>query len=82
MTKPIVVNAYEFTVSDVEDPDIYAAEPIFEWQNSEAGKWMMKHSDPTPSWHQMTDIAAWGVRYLIRGYLSPENYTYWKLKYE
>ena len=82
MTKPIVVNAYEFTVSDVEDPDIYAAEPIFEWQNSEAGKWMMKHSDPTPSWHQMTDIATWGVRYLIRGYLSPENYTYWKLKYE
>ena len=82
MTKPIVVNAYEFTVSDVEDPDIYAAEPIFEWQNSEAGKWMIKHSDPTPSWHQMTDIATWGVRYLIRGYLSPENYTYWKLKYE
>ncbi len=80
--KPIVVNAYTFTVSDVEDPDIYAAEPIFEWQKSEAGQWMMKHSNPTPSWHQATDIAIWGVRYYIRGYLTPELYTYWKLKYE
>ncbi len=82
MTEPIVVNAHWFTVSDVEDPDIYAAEPIFEWQNSEAGQWMMKHSNPTPSWHQATDMSTWGVRYLIRAYLTPELYTFWKLKYE
>ena len=82
MTKPIVVKAHTFTVSDVDDPDIYAAEPIFEWQNSEAGKWMMKHSNPVPSWHQETDFSTWGTRYLIRGYLTPELYTFWKLKYE
>lgn len=80
--KPIVVKAHTFTVSDVDDPDIYAAEPIFEWQNSEAGKWMMKHSNPVPSWHQETDFSTWGTRYLIRGYLTPELYTFWKLKYE
>ncbi len=78
----ITVKAYEFTVGDVEDPEIYAAEPIFEWQNSEAGKWMMEHSDPIPSFHQATDMAAWGTRYVIRGYLTPELYTFWKLKYE
>lgn len=78
----ITVVAHKFTVSDVEDPDIYAAEPIFEWQSTEAGKWMMNHSDPVPSLHQVHDIASWGVRYYIKGYLSPENYTYWKLKYE
>lgn len=82
MTKPIAVIAHKFTVGDVDDPDIYAAEPIFEWQNSEAGKWMMEHSDPVPSWHQMNDISSWSVIYCIKGYLSPENYTYWKLKYE
>ncbi len=82
MKTPIVVKAHTFTVSDVDDPDIYAAEPIFEWQNSEAGKWMMKHSSPVPSWHQETDFATWGTRYLIRGYLTPELYTFWKLKYE
>ena len=89
MTEPIVVNAHWFTVSDVEDPDIYwnvfhfrAAEPIFEWQKSEAGQWMMKYSDPAPSWHQATDLASWGVRFLTRGYLTPELYTFWKLKFE
>lgn len=82
MTNPIVVKAHAFTVSDVDDPDIYAAEPIFEWQNSEAGQWMMKHSSPAPSWHQETDFSTWGTRYLIRGYLTPELYTFWKLKYE
>ena len=56
MKTPIVVKAHTFTVSDVDDPDIYAAEPIFEWQNSEAGQWMMKHSNPVPSWHQETDF--------------------------
>ena len=82
MINPITVLAHMFTVGDVDDPDIYAAEPIYKWQHSEAGQWMMKHSDPIPSWHQMTDLASWGVRYCIKGYLSPENYTYWKLKYE
>lgn len=78
----ITVNAHWFTVGDVDDPEIYAAEPILEWQNSEAGQWMMKYSDPTPSWHQARDLASWGTRYCIRGYLTPELYSYWKLKYE
>lgn len=82
MTKPIAVTTHAFVVSDVDDPDIYAAGPILEWQKSEAGQWMMKYSNPVPSWHKETDIAAWGTRYIIRGYLTPELYTYWKLKFE
>jgi hypothetical protein len=79
----ITVLAHNFTVGDVDDPDIYAAQPIYEWQQSEAGQWMMKHSDPTPSWHQAGILRmSYGTSYQIRGYLTPQLYTFWKLKYE
>lgn len=78
----IVVIAHKFTVGDVEDPDLYAGEPIYEWEQSEAGQWMMEHSDPTPKWERIYDLTIYGTRYAIKGYLTPEKYTYWKLKYE
>ena len=30
---------HEFRLGDVEDPEIYAAQPIWEWQQTEAGAW-------------------------------------------
>ena len=29
---------HQFNLGDVEDPDIYAAQPIWEWQQTEKGK--------------------------------------------
>ena len=74
--------AHFFTVGDVEDPDIYAAEPLWEWQNSEAGKWAMENCAETPSWHRALDLNKYGYAYQIKIQLTPEQYTYWKLKYE
>lgn len=31
-------------MGDVEDPEIYVAEPIFKWQQTEQGKWVMQHA--------------------------------------
>jgi hypothetical protein len=79
----ITVLAHKFTIGDVDDPDIYAAQPMYEWQQSEAGQWMMKYSDPTPSWHQARIPGYdYGTSYQIIGYLTPKLYTFWKLKYE
>ena len=73
---------YQFKIGDVEDPAIYAAEPLWQWQQSEAGKWIMEHSLETPSWH------SGGISYLdmyttyhVRAILLAEDYTYWKLKF-
>jgi hypothetical protein len=41
-TKELTV--HEFTMGDVEDPDLYAAEPLYKWQESAEGKW------DAPSW--------------------------------
>jgi hypothetical protein len=72
--------AHCFNVGDVEDPDIYAAEPIWEWQHGEAGKWAMENCSETPSWHRET--IQYGYWYHVKITLTPKQLVYWKLKYE
>ena len=69
-------------MGDVEDPDLFVAQPIYEWQQTEAGKWIMENSNPKPSWHHQVDYTTYGQLYLIRAYLTHKQLTFWKLKYE
>lgn len=69
-------------MGDVEDPDLFVGHHIYEWQQTEAGKWIMENSNPTPSWHRNNDIYNYSYVYQIRAYLTPKQITYWKLKYE
>jgi hypothetical protein len=69
-------------MSDVEDPDLLVAQPIYEWQQSEAGKWIMENSISSPSWHRNHDIYSYGYTYQIRAYLTHKQLTFYKLKFE
>jgi hypothetical protein len=69
-------------MGDVDEPDIMVGEPIYEWQQTDAGKWIMGNSNPTPSWHRTTDVYNYGYIYQIRAYLTHKQLTYYKLKYE
>ena len=40
---------HTFNMGDVEDPEIYAAGPLFEWQNTENGKWVMENAVDKPT---------------------------------
>ena len=80
--KTITYTVKTLNVGDVDDPDIYVGQYIWEWQESEAGKWIMDHSRPTPSWHRFTDHTSYGYRYHIKAYLTPEQITYYELKYK
>jgi hypothetical protein len=57
---------HEFTMGDVDDPDLYAAQPLYEWQKSEFGQWVMKNAADTPTWHRMADPISYGYKYQIR----------------
>lgn len=72
---------HSFTLSDVEDPEIYAAGPLYDWQQTEKGKWVMAHCT-TPAYKIMMDQNNWGYRVVIYGELSDEDTTYYTLKYE
>ena len=77
--RTIVVHS--FTVGDVEDPDLYAAQPLIEWEKSERGQWMMANAVETPSWHRFADPALLGYKYQIQAKLQGAKLTEWLLRY-
>jgi hypothetical protein len=77
--KTVVV--HEFSMGDVEDPDLYAAEPLIAWEKSDLGQWVMKNSCDTPTWHRMADPMLMGYRYRITAKLTGPALTEWLLRY-
>jgi hypothetical protein len=75
------VIVHRFTMSDVEDPDLYAGQPLWEWQESEMGKWVMAKAVDTPEWHRQTDYVNYGYQYIITAKLKDIDYTFWTLKW-
>jgi hypothetical protein len=78
----IEVKVHKFSVGDVEDPDIYAAEPLWEFEQSEKGKWVTDNSIETPTWHRYADHNTFGYVYYITAKLPKEKYTFFRLKYD
>lgn len=76
-----IIRVHTFQLGDVEDPDLYAAEPLIEWQNSEQGQWIMKNAVDTPTWHRMADPMSYGYKYVIEAKLMGPPLTEWLLKY-
>ena len=75
------LTVHKFLMGDVEDPILYAGEPLMKWQNSECGKWVMDHAVETPSWHQQVDYAAYGHTFIVRARLKAKDATYFRLKW-
>ena len=68
-------------MSDVEDPYLYAAFPISEWQKTEHGRWVMEHAVSEPVFWCRTDPDTYGFRVIITGDLEEHDATYFKLKW-
>ena len=72
---------HEFTLGDVEDPDLYAAQPLCDWQDSEMGKWIIEHAVETPSWYRIPDQLQYGYKYQVRAKLMGPRLTEWLLRH-
>ena len=72
---------HTFTMGDVEDPYLYAAFPISEWQKTEHGRWVMGHAIGEPTFFCRADPNSYGFRVDIVGELSDKDCTYFKLKW-
>jgi len=60
------LTVHSFIMGDVEDPDLYAAQPLYEWQQTDFGQWCMAHAADTPTWYRIPDPVTYGYRYEIR----------------
>jgi hypothetical protein len=75
------VCVHEFSMGDVDDPDLYAAAPMWDWQQSDAGKFIMEHAVDKPYWICQADISSYGHLYRIMARLSEQDQTFWALKW-
>lgn len=53
-------------MGDVDDVDIYVAQPIYEWQQTDQGKWVMQHAQNL-TYHTAPDLHTFGYRVAITG---------------
>jgi hypothetical protein len=70
---------HTFNLGDVEDPDIYAGEPLHKWTTSEQGLWVIEHASETPIWRKAPDYFGWRVS--IYADLQEKDITFFKLKW-
>lgn len=73
---------HRFSVGDVEDSELYASVPLWKWQESDSGKYVMSKAIETPMWQKHFDVSRFSTQYAIIAKLYEEDYLYYKLKYE
>jgi len=81
-TKTVKVLVHKISTGDVEDPDLLISWPIYEWQQTEKGKWVMKNSVNPPFWQRNVEFNSFGFTYCIFADFNESDYTYFKLRYE
>ena len=72
---------HQFRLGDVEDPVLYAAQPIYEWQQTEAGKFVMEHAVEPPWWVRTIDQYSYGFEFVIMARMKESDQTFYTLKY-
>ena len=75
------VCVYNIRIGDTEDPDIAVAEPIWQWQQTEAGKFIMQHAVEQPYYVSHIDYTMYGHVYKIMARLRGPDETFWRLKW-
>jgi len=74
------ITFHTFTMGDVDDVDIYVAQPIWEWQQTEQGKWVMENCSD-PKYQIGPDGQSWGHRVRLYGELDEKDAVYFQLKW-
>ena len=67
-------------MGDVDDVDIYAAQPIYEWQQTDHGRWVMSHAQDL-KYYTAADPTTFGYRITIRGELEEHAATEYFLRW-
>lgn len=75
------ITFHRFRMGDVDDVDIYAAEPIWQWQQTDKGRWVMEHAHSL-TYHTQPDASFWGHDVVIRGEIAdPRKVTEYYLRW-
>lgn len=76
------VVVHKFSMGDVEDPQLFAAQPIYEWQQTEAGKFVMQHAIAEPVFHTQLDHVVYGYKCAIVAEMEARHVTEYLLRFK
>lgn len=72
---------HRFRLGDVEDPEIYAAEPIYNWQQTESGKFIMENAVESPTWVSNVNPERYEYDYAIIAELEKKKLSEYYLRW-
>jgi hypothetical protein len=74
------ITFHSFGMGDVEDPELYAAEPLHKFMQTEQGQWI-KANCPDPRYIVRPDANTFGNRVLVYGEVEDKLATEYLLKW-
>lgn len=74
------ITFHKFNLGDVDDVEVYAAQPIYEWLQTEAGQWVQARCEDL-TWHTAVDNTSFGYTVFLRGSIRDKHATEYYLKW-
>jgi hypothetical protein len=73
---------HRIDMGDCEDPDIMVADPIWKWQQTDPGKFVMENAIPkSPEWVRNVNPMTYGHTYLIIAEMEVKKLAEYYLKW-
>jgi len=70
---------HTFTIDNCADPELYAADPIYQWQKTLVGEFCLQNAVDL-EFHTQADYDTMGYRIAITGYVTEKHATFLALK--
>ncbi len=75
------ITFHTFRMGDVEDVDVYVSAPIYEWQQTNKGRWVMENAYDL-KYYTSPDPTSFGYQINIRGEIKdPKKLTEYFLRW-
>jgi hypothetical protein len=68
-------------MGDVEDPEIYAAAPILDFEKTDKGRWLTENSKQQMEYIVRPNQETYGWMVIIFAWLEEQDLTYYRLKW-
>ena len=67
-------------MGDVDDVEVYAAQPIYEWLQTDQGKWVQERCEDL-TWHTLANPDIFGYSVILRGSITDRHATEYYLRW-
>lgn len=73
---------HEFSMFEDYSGEMYVNNPLWEWKQTEAGKWIMQHAISPPTWQRHMDVKTMTQQYKVLVELFEDDAVVFNLKFK